>query len=64
MCLPEDCPHWGYILTNSEPRLEKQMPNQTSALLNTIDADKATLDAARPLPQHTVASLREKLLLE
>ncbi|RQT43039.1 Fic family protein [Burkholderia cepacia] len=40
------------------------MPNQTSALLNTIDADKATLDAARPLPQHTVASLREKLLLE
>ncbi|EDT02120.1 filamentation induced by cAMP protein Fic [Burkholderia ambifaria IOP40-10] len=40
------------------------MPNQTVALLNTIDADKATLDAARPLPQHTVASLREKLLLE
>ena len=40
------------------------MQNQTSALLNTIDADKATLDAARPLPQHTVASLREKLLLE
>ncbi|MXN79846.1 Fic family protein [Burkholderia sp. 4701] len=40
------------------------MPNQTAALLNVIDADKATLDAARPLPQHTVASLREKLLLE
>ncbi|AOI72483.1 Fic family protein [Burkholderia ubonensis] len=40
------------------------MPNQTAALLNTIDADKAALDAARPLPQHTVASLREKLLLE
>lgn len=40
------------------------MPNQTAALLNTIDADKATLDAARPLPPHTVASLREKLALE
>lgn len=40
------------------------MPNQTAALLNAIDADKATLDAARPLPQHTIASLREKLLLE
>ncbi|AOJ84017.1 cell filamentation protein Fic [Burkholderia savannae] len=40
------------------------MSNQTAALLNMIDADKATLDAARPLPPHTVASLREKLLLE
>ncbi|WP_080432279.1 Fic family protein [Burkholderia ubonensis] len=40
------------------------MPNQTAALLNAIDADKATLDAACPLPQHTIASLREKLLLE
>ncbi|HDR8983196.1 Fic family protein [Burkholderia vietnamiensis] len=40
------------------------MPKQISAMLNSIDADKATLDAARPLPQHTVASLREKLLLE
>ncbi|KVU43427.1 cell filamentation protein Fic [Burkholderia ubonensis] len=40
------------------------MPIQTTALLNTIDADKATLDAARPLPTHTVASLREKLMLE
>ncbi|WP_080427254.1 Fic family protein [Burkholderia ubonensis] len=40
------------------------MPNQTAALLKAIDADKATLDAARPLPQHTIASLREKLLLE
>jgi|FreactcultureFD7_1027221.scaffolds.fasta_scaffold00110_3 Fic family protein len=29
-----------------------------------IDADKARLDAARPLPQHTVASLRDKLVLE
>ncbi|WGS52031.1 Fic family protein [Paraburkholderia sp. D15] len=40
------------------------MPNQIAGLLNTIDADKATLDAARPLPRHTVASLREKLMLE
>ncbi|MDN7551331.1 hypothetical protein QZM46_08285 [Burkholderia vietnamiensis] len=40
------------------------MSNHTSEMLNTIDAGKATLDAARPLPQHTVASLREKLLLE
>nr|WKF59695.1 hypothetical protein HUO10_004206 [Paraburkholderia busanensis] len=40
------------------------MPNQITGLLNTIDADKATLDAARPLPRHTVASLREKLMLE
>lgn len=40
------------------------MPNQSAALLKTIDADKALLDAARPLPQHTVASLREKLMLE
>lgn len=40
------------------------MPNQPAALLNTIDADKATLDAARPLPPHTMASLREKLMLE
>ncbi|RXV64594.1 Fic family protein [Burkholderia stabilis] len=40
------------------------MSNQTSEMLNTIDADKATLDAARPLRKHTVASLREKLLLE
>lgn len=40
------------------------MPNHTAVLLNTIDADKATLDAARPLPLHTVASLRDKLMLE
>jgi Fic family protein len=36
----------------------------TTALLQVIDADKATLDAARPLPAHTLASLREKLMLE
>lgn len=40
------------------------MPNQSAALLESIDADKATLDAARPLPRHTVASLHEKLVLE
>lgn len=33
-------------------------------LLAEIDAMKATLDAARPLPAHTVASLRDKLTLE
>jgi Fic family protein len=40
------------------------MATRTDALLATIDADKATLDRARPLPTHTVASLREKLMLE
>lgn len=40
------------------------MSNRTAAQLTTIDAEKATLDAARPLPPHTVASLREKLMLE
>ncbi|MDG0027528.1 Fic family protein [Trinickia sp. Y13] len=40
------------------------MSNQTAALQTAIDANKATLDAARPLPTHTVASLREKLMLE
>jgi Fic family protein len=40
------------------------MPNQSAALLGTIDTGKATLDAARPLPPHTVSSLREKLVLE
>jgi Fic/DOC family len=33
-------------------------------MLKTIDADKAALDAARPFPQYTAASLREKLMLE
>lgn len=37
---------------------------QAPALLQSIDADKAKLDAARPLPLHTLASLREKLTLE
>jgi Fic family protein len=35
-----------------------------TALIETIDAEKAKLDAARPLPPHTLASLREKLMLE
>ncbi|UOD28521.1 Fic family protein [Massilia violaceinigra] len=34
------------------------------SLLGTIDGLKAALDAARPLPSHTLASLREKLALE
>lgn len=40
------------------------MHSHLTALLAAIDADKATLDAARPLPPHTLASLREKLMLE
>lgn len=33
-------------------------------MLLVIDADKSRLDARRPLPQHTVASLRDKLMLD
>ncbi|MBN3847402.1 Fic family protein [Paraburkholderia sp. Ac-20342] len=40
------------------------MTLQLQALLQTVDASKTQLDAARPLPPHTLASLREKLLLE
>jgi Fic family protein len=32
--------------------------------LQTVDAEKAKLDGQRPLPPNTVASLREKLMLE
>lgn len=35
-----------------------------TAKLQIIDAKKAALDSARPLPLHTVASLRDKLNLE
>ncbi|AYR26842.1 Fic family protein [Herbaspirillum rubrisubalbicans] len=38
------------------------MPPDTR--LAAVDAEKARLDAARPLSPHTVASLREKLMLE
>lgn len=34
------------------------------SLLQAIDADKARLDAARPLPVYTLESLREKMVLE
>lgn len=40
------------------------MAAQLDILLQSIDAQKAQLDALRPLPQHTLASLREKLTLE
>ncbi|MCA8253455.1 Fic family protein [Burkholderia sp. AU31624] len=40
------------------------MDSSVSLLLEAVDADKAKLDAARPLPPHTQASLREKLMLE
>ncbi|WP_257785835.1 hypothetical protein [Burkholderia lata] len=34
------------------------MDSSISLLLEAVDADKAKLDAARPLPPHTLASLR------
>lgn len=40
------------------------MINDLQALLGAVDEAKARLDAARPLPPHTVASLRDKLALE
>ena len=40
------------------------MNEKLKALLASADNDKARLDAARPLPANTVASLREKLALE
>jgi Fic family protein len=40
------------------------MVSSVQALLEAIEADKAKLDAARPLPPHTLASLREKLIAE
>jgi Fic family protein len=40
------------------------MTTQLQALLRSVDRDKASLDACRPLPAHTVASLRDKLALE
>ncbi len=38
--------------------------SELKALLLVIDADKSRLDSLRPLPQHTVASLRDKLMLD
>ncbi len=40
------------------------MPLALQTLLESIDSLKAALDAMRPLPTHTLASLREKLALE
>lgn len=40
------------------------MKNELLDKLNRIDADKAKLDAARPLPPYTLKSLREKYALE
>ena len=40
------------------------MPSELKQQLGTIDSLRARLDAARPLPTHTVASLRDKLALE
>ena len=33
-------------------------------LLNQIDAKKVMIDSKKPFPPHTLASLREKLLVE
>lgn len=38
--------------------------NNLAAKLQKLDAEKSMLDAARPFPQHTLATLREKLALE
>lgn len=40
------------------------MDSSLQNLLKAVEDDKAKLDAARPLPPHTLASLREKLMLE
>jgi Fic family protein len=40
------------------------MTAELQSLLQAVDADRARLDAARPLPPHTLASLRDKLVLE
>ncbi|WP_206957129.1 Fic family protein [Trinickia acidisoli] len=40
------------------------MDSSLHALLHTIDADKAKLDVARPLPLNTLGSLRDALMLE
>ncbi|RQS72590.1 Fic family protein [Burkholderia sp. Bp8963] len=40
------------------------MSSQPATLLKSIDAAKATLDAARPLPRQAVSSLHEKLARE
>ena len=42
----------------------RKMSSELKAKLLAVDADKAELDALRPLPAHTVASLRDKLSLE
>jgi Fic family protein len=44
--------------------LEHDMSSQLQTLLVAVDDRKARLDSMRPLPTHTVASLREKLALE
>jgi Fic family protein len=40
------------------------MIKRLSDLLKKVDAEKTSLDAARPLPAHTLSSLRDKLALE
>ncbi|MGN6318749.1 Fic family protein [Trinickia sp.] len=40
------------------------MDVSTQSLLQAVDADKARLDGARPLPLHTLESLREQLTLD
>ncbi len=45
-------------------RTESPMTTHPSRPFEAIDHDKSTLDAARPLPKHSLATLREKLALE
>lgn len=40
------------------------MNQELKAKLQTVDAEKSRLDAVRPLPPRTIASLREKMALE
>lgn len=40
------------------------MTREMKMMLEALDASKAQIDAVRPLPKHTVASLRDKLHLE
>jgi len=44
--------------------MNADLKNRLPFLYEAIEAAKTVLDAARPLPSHTVASLRDKLSLE
>lgn len=52
------------FMKNAYSFLEKTMTSNLCRKLALIDEYKAKLDAARPLPKNTVASLREKIALD